>query len=311
MLDGITLDQLRTVLAVAECGSFRAAAHQRNCVPSAVSQTIAQCEAQLGVKLFDRTSYRASITEGGLQLLADMRAIIAGTHFLRARANAISSGVEPVLEVALDPLFPLPDFCAAIASLRREHPTLSLNILSGALGGPAQLVRSKRAHIGFSATAQITGNDFIHEALGWMQMYAVAAPEYLLKINDGKDASSGMLDTIQIVLSDPTDASGPDNFGVVAPRTWRVSDLAVKRQLILDGQGWGGLPSWLITRDLDDDRLKRIAPPGYGVDGGTMLQCSCIYRVDQPIGPLGAALLTSLRNSIGIQSSFVDHDIVT
>jgi DNA-binding transcriptional LysR family regulator len=54
MLDGVSLDQLRTFIAAAEEGSFSAAGRRLKRAQSVVSQTLANLEGQIGVKLLDR-----------------------------------------------------------------------------------------------------------------------------------------------------------------------------------------------------------------------------------------------------------------
>lgn len=71
-----SLDQLRIFLAVAEEGSFGAAARKMGRAVSAVSYGIAQMEAQLGVKLFAREgSRRPVLTEEGKGLLPEAKAV--------------------------------------------------------------------------------------------------------------------------------------------------------------------------------------------------------------------------------------------
>ena len=73
MLDGITVDQFRTFIAAVDEGSFSAAGRKLRRAQSVVSQTLANLEAQLGVKLFDRSARYPRLTEGGaacLQTLA-------------------------------------------------------------------------------------------------------------------------------------------------------------------------------------------------------------------------------------------------
>ena len=65
MLDGITLDQTRTFIAAADHGSFSAAGRKLRRAQSVVSQTLANLEAQLGVKLFDRLGRYPRLTEEG------------------------------------------------------------------------------------------------------------------------------------------------------------------------------------------------------------------------------------------------------
>lgn len=54
MLDALTLDQMRIFVAIAETGSFRAAAARLSRVQSALSHAVANLEAELGVR--DRKS---------------------------------------------------------------------------------------------------------------------------------------------------------------------------------------------------------------------------------------------------------------
>jgi len=61
MLDGVSLDQLRTFIAVADEKSFSAAGRRLRRAQSVVSQTMANLEGQLGLKLFDRSAARLPI----------------------------------------------------------------------------------------------------------------------------------------------------------------------------------------------------------------------------------------------------------
>ena len=75
MLDGVSLDQLRTFLAVADEGSFSAAGRRLRRAQSVVSQSLANLEGQLGVKLFDRSGHLPVLTDQGRALLADARVV--------------------------------------------------------------------------------------------------------------------------------------------------------------------------------------------------------------------------------------------
>jgi DNA-binding transcriptional LysR family regulator len=60
MLDPVSLDQLRTFVAAADRGTFSAAGRHLGRAQSVVSQTLANLEGQLGVKLFDRAGKGAA-----------------------------------------------------------------------------------------------------------------------------------------------------------------------------------------------------------------------------------------------------------
>lgn len=72
----MTLDQLRTFIAVAEREHVTRAAEALHLTQSAVSATIAALERELGTKLFSRMGRGIAMTEAGQLLLAEARAIL-------------------------------------------------------------------------------------------------------------------------------------------------------------------------------------------------------------------------------------------
>src|SRR5579863_2844230 len=106
MLDGVSLDQLRTFIAAADEKSFSAAGRRLWRAQSVVSQTLANLEGQLGVKLFDRGARLPVLTDQGRALLAAARAVAGDVDLFKARAKSLAGGLEPELSVAVDVMFP-------------------------------------------------------------------------------------------------------------------------------------------------------------------------------------------------------------
>src|SRR6185295_11194960 len=106
MLDGLSLDQLRTFIAAADTGSFSAAGRQLGRAQSVVSQTLANLEGQLGVRLFDRRGHRPALTEHGAALIAEARQVVGSMDGFKARAKGLAEGLEPELAVTVDVMFP-------------------------------------------------------------------------------------------------------------------------------------------------------------------------------------------------------------
>src|SRR5450759_5992141 len=90
MLDGVTLDQLRTFIAAVDEGSFSAAGRKLRRAQSVVSQTLANLEGQLGVKLFDRKGRLPVLTEQGRALLAHARAVAGDMDLFKAHAKGLA-----------------------------------------------------------------------------------------------------------------------------------------------------------------------------------------------------------------------------
>jgi DNA-binding transcriptional LysR family regulator len=74
------LVELEAVLAVARRGNFRAAAHDLDMSPSALSNAIAGLEQRLDVRLFNRTTRSVSLTEAGAQFVEQIAPALSRIH---------------------------------------------------------------------------------------------------------------------------------------------------------------------------------------------------------------------------------------
>src|SRR4051812_47331753 len=148
MLDGVTLDQLRTFVAAVDEGSFSAAGRKLNRAQSVVSQTLANLEAQLGVKLFDRSGRYPRLTDSGRALLSDAKAIADGMDGFKARAKTLSEGLEPELSLSIDVMYPMSALTNAVGLFREAFPHTPLRLFVEALGAVIEPVLSGTCHIG-------------------------------------------------------------------------------------------------------------------------------------------------------------------
>ena len=296
MLDALTLDQMRTFVAVTEAGSFRAAATRLSRVQSAVSHAIGNLEAQLGVTLFDRSGHRPTLTPEGRALLADARAILLKVDTMRARARGLGEGLELRLAIALDPQFPLGLAAAALKDLHDAYPSVSVWIWTAPLGAAIVALREGRCALAITA-AEIPDPRVELEALSLVPRAAVAAATHPLSARSrgGEPLTAAELaDHLQIVVPDPSPLTEGRDFGVLSPGTWRVSDNATKHALIVAGVGWGNLPLWLVERDLAEGRLVRVAAAEFGQQGETIVRAYLAHRTDQPLGPAARLLRRAL-----------------
>lgn len=87
-------DSIGLFLAVIERGSFSAAARALGRVPSAVSMSIGNLEAELGYLLFDRSHREPQPTAMALSLVPHARLIAEQLKQLQVHAVELSLGLE-------------------------------------------------------------------------------------------------------------------------------------------------------------------------------------------------------------------------
>lgn len=126
MLD---LDLLRTFVAVAERGSFSAAASRVSRTQAAISQQIQRLEAQLGQTLFERTSRQVRLSPAGERLLG----YAARLHHLSEEAIlAVRDGsVRSVVRVGVTDEIAAYALMPALAQIREQRPDLKFEVTTG------------------------------------------------------------------------------------------------------------------------------------------------------------------------------------
>lgn len=256
--EAVTLDHLRTFVAVVDEGSFSAAARRLRRVQSAVSQSMATFEGLLGVQVWDRSTKVVRLTDAGHALLASARAVLGQAEQLGALARDLAGGLEAGLSVCVDSLFPVEALVALARSFRAAFPSVHLRIDTETMGAVAERVRSGACDLGVVSPAAFS-NGLECVAVGSVLMIPVVARAHPLAQIQGPVTTERLADEVQIVLSERGERTSPDQ-AVLSRQTWRVTDLETKRALIRSGLGWGNLPEHLVTGDLAEQDLVRIAP---------------------------------------------------
>jgi DNA-binding transcriptional LysR family regulator len=293
MLDAVTLDQLRTFIAAVDEGSFSAAGRKLRRAQSVVSQTLANLEAQLGIKLFDRSARYPRLTEEGRSLLPDARAVADNIDGFKARAQAMREGLEPELAVAVDVLYPMEGLTRAAAHSRKTYPHTPLRLYVEAMGGVIKPVLDRECSIGIIGSLPLVTDELKSETLVDLPFVSVVSPSHPLASRRGVIPASALAKHVQLVLSDRTNLTKGRDFGVLSPLTWRLADLGAKLAFLRAGLGWGHMPLHMVKADLDDGTLTRIRVEGVVRD--VLMAMRVVFRKDAPPGPAGRAFIAELR----------------
>jgi DNA-binding transcriptional LysR family regulator len=295
MLDGLTLDQLRTFIAAAEEGSFSAAGRKLKRAQSVVSHTLATLEAQIGVPLFDRSSRYPRLTAQGKELLLAARGVADHIDTFKARARTMREGLEPELSVVVDVVYPMAALTKAVGLFRANYPNTPLQLHVQALGGATQLVLDGRCRIGIVGTLPTIPDQLQSAPSLDIPFVSVVAPTHPLSAWRGVVPESKIVQHIQLVLTDPTELSQGRNFGVLSTRTWRLSDLGSKHAFLRAGFGWGQMPLHLVDSDIRAGSLVKIRVEGAPART-QVLSMRAVHRKDAPPGPAGCSLIQWLND---------------
>jgi DNA-binding transcriptional LysR family regulator len=134
--------QLRVLRAVAEHGSFSAAAEALSCTQPAVSQQIAALEKRAGTTLVDRGSRGAQLTDAGRALVDHADAVLARLAAAEAELEAIAGVRGGRVRLSSFPTAGASLVPPAIALFNQRHPEVELSLVEAE---PDEAVRMLRA----------------------------------------------------------------------------------------------------------------------------------------------------------------------
>src|ERR1700722_5432957 len=293
MLDGVTLDQVRAFIVAADVGSFSGAARRLRRAQSVLTQTVANLEGLLGVKLFDRSGRFPVLTDQGRALLAVARAVEGNVDIFKARAKSLAGGLEAELSRAGDVMFPVETFIAAVAAFQKQFPTtlLKFDLESSALVEP---VLDGRCAIGVVGSWSLERPQLTCEALLKFRTVMVVSPQHPLA-NQGRPIPPSVVRKhVHLVHIDPADISPVYGIARRSPRVWHLSHLGAKLAFLRASLGFGGLPVHLLEEDLASGALVPITLEDNRLTG-QLATMSAIYRTDSPPGPAGRWFIERLK----------------
>jgi molybdate transport repressor ModE-like protein len=293
VIDPLTLDQMRILAAVAETGSFSAAARRLGRVQSAVSQAINTLEHVLGVPLFDRAGKTPSLTNAGAILLKDALRLIDGARTMKARAASIMSDVEPELTLAVDATFPNDLLMASLKALSLEFPQMPVSVFTEGLGGAEQRLRDGLVRFAIYPIDATGARDLAADFLTEIVLVPVVAVDHPLARAPAPIARETLEPHVQLVLTDRTPLTQRSlGGGIVSHHIWRFADLATRLEFLLAGFGWCNMPVHMVADHIAAGRLKRLET---AERDGFEFRVHVVHERGREIGRAGRWLIADLR----------------
>jgi len=139
MLD---VKQLRVLKAVAEHGSFSAAAEALSYTQPAISQQIAALERSAGAMLVDRTSRGVRLTDAGRALVDHAHVVLARLAAAEAELDAIAGVRGGRVRLASFPTASAALLPPALARFTERHPDVELTFLEKEPEDAIQMLRA-------------------------------------------------------------------------------------------------------------------------------------------------------------------------
>jgi DNA-binding transcriptional LysR family regulator len=288
----MTHDQLLAFLAVAGKGSFGAAAHSLHKSQPAVSKLVRNLEAELGLELFDRTGYRAKLNASGRLFCERASAVIESTEALKSFAHGLAGQREAAVRLAVDAVTPLAPLLAVLRTIRAEFAEVRIELNTERMAGALEALAEGRAELVIARPVGLEPASMEAERFARVRLLAVAHSGHPLASAGSPVPLALLRRHPQIVLADSAKRGASPALNVLAGGLhWNVTDVAAKREMILAGMGWGGLPEHFIEQELRRGTLVELDVREFEADS---MDLFLIRRRDRARGVVQQALWQGL-----------------
>jgi DNA-binding transcriptional LysR family regulator len=252
------LQALRSFIRVTETGSFSAVARETNTNHSSVTRHVGDLEEHFGVRLFQRTTRRLSLTEDGQDLVQYARRMIELEQELEGalgRQRASPTGLVRIGVTTAGATLMTP----RLRRLMDDYPALSIElVVRDQLGDIIEERLDVAMHVG-----QPPDSSLLSRRIGAFGRVLVAAPTYLER--RGAPARPADLADHDCVIHEYGPESAQWHFkGPDGPEAIRIqgrfhaNNAAIVRRAALDGYGIAMVPEALIVDDVRSARLYRL-----------------------------------------------------
>jgi DNA-binding transcriptional LysR family regulator len=169
------LKAMQTVVAIADAGSLTAASETLEASLPAVVRTLAMLEQHLGVRLFNRTTRRVSLTDEGRLYVEDCRRVLAA--IADSESALTQDAVEPSghLTVTASVLFGQMYVAPAVTRFVQQYPKMKVNLQ---LHDRVVNLLEENIDVGVRI-GELEDQSLVAQPLGRVRRMVVATPAYL------------------------------------------------------------------------------------------------------------------------------------
>ncbi|MGR6963427.1 LysR family transcriptional regulator [Geodermatophilus sp. URMC 61] len=288
------LHQLRYVVAVAEEGSFTAAAQRELVAQPAVSAAVRTLERELGVQLFRRGRSGATPTEAGAAVLVHARAALAAVAAARDVADEVTGLLRGRVEVGMVVGCTSTVLADLLADFSATHPAVEVVLVEGASADLLAALSAGRLDLAWVGRAQRPPAGVETAVLYEEQQVAVVPADSPLR---GRSLTVAQLASHRLVALPPgtggraaLDAACAA-AGVAPVVACEATGLEMICLLAERGLGTGVVPASVAAAAADRLRALPLDPP-------VTSRIELAWRTGGPSSPAGAALLAVARQHV-------------
>jgi DNA-binding transcriptional LysR family regulator len=270
----LNLHHLRVFAVVGKLGGIGVAARAIGVSQPAVSRSIRELEAELGLRIIERGTTGIVLTAAGRELYEHAQAVIAAERAAEEAMLAVRGLSRGTLHVGASTTIATYLLPPLIGAFTRAHPGIELRLSAVHTRILVPLVRHHQVDVAL-AEAPVTDPRIVVRRWITDEMVVIASPAHPLArhARDGQPIAPSALDEELLILREPE--SGTRDLVLralsaanIAPaRTMAVDGTEVIKQLVAEGVGIA-----VVSRDAVADQVSLGRLATLRVDGLTIVR---------------------------------------
>lgn len=254
----MNLNRMAVFAAVAQRGSFTAAAEALGLTKSMVSQHVSALEEELGVRLMQRTTRSLRLTEAGEVFYEGCRKVADEAADLSARLQRLKDEPAGRLRITTIVEYATGPFAAKLAAFLQLYPRVEVELV--VREGVVDLV-TERIDVAFRF-GWLRDSSLAATRVGDFEQVLVASPAFVARAGPVKvPADLAKLEHIPVtLLRSPRRLAFRQHPVVVTHGRVSADSPSAVRALCLQGAGFATLAHFTVARDLEEGRLLRLLP---------------------------------------------------
>ena len=243
----VTLRQLRVFIEVARLQSFSRAGSEIGLTQSAVSRCVRELEAEIGLKLIDRTTREVQLTDVGANLVASVSRLLGDLDDALREIREIGEQRRGRVMVAASPTIACRLMPPIIAACGQQFPYITLGLRDDVQSDVVRKVKSGEVDFGV-IIGPVSADDLFTESLMSDSFCLVARDDHPLMAR--QEVAWRDLDGERLVMLDHASGSRPiidaalEQHGVSAQVVQELGHPSTVYGLVQAGVGVSVLP-WL------------------------------------------------------------------
>ena len=253
----VTLEQLRTLDAVARRGSLVGAAEELGKGHTAIIYSLKSLEEVSGLKLLDRSRYRTKLTAEGERFWKVSQKVLDAEREIEALCQGFQSGWEPSLKLVYDGVFPLERMIKTLAKIKRSGVSTEFQVRSAFLEGVEAVFEKEHFDLMISIV-EPERLDVTSVDLEPIRSFLVAEKSHPLVQGGTKETLETLRGHSILRVRGTSSWLKLPTRALEGESAFLLNDFQTKKLAILHGLGYGWLPEYLIKDELKSGQLRVI-----------------------------------------------------